>query len=350
MTGARCLRRVLDGLILLLISRLLLTAAYVSLGRQFVPALADYQDELVQWVQQQTGRAIELDSLQAEMQGSQPVLTLQGLRVHEGADRNSPVLLELQHVTARVDVFASLWQREPVMDALQLEGLELEFIEDEEGSWRLSGLGQSDPNSGGLDRALQRVFDQRRITLLDTSIRITPLAQPQWVCSDVDLTRLTRDDRHRLDARMRLPDQQLVSLQIRGRLPDRDWRRADMAFFAELPPSDWHQWLPAELLAQARIQRMVAGGQLWGQWRNVRLERMDGVLRMPVVELDLPRPAPATEDLELQFQLQLEDDQQRLDIQQLSLRLGEQRWPDTRLQLTRHPQHGDWQARIDRVP
>ncbi|GGI88017.1 YhdP family protein [Halopseudomonas pertucinogena] len=350
MNGARWLRRLLDGLILLLISWLLLTAAYVSLGRQFVPALADYQDELVQWVQQQTGRAIELDSLQAEMQGSQPVLTLQGLRVHEGADRNSPVLLELQHVTARVDVFASLWQREPVMDALQLEGLELEFIEDEEGSWRLSGLGQSDPNSGGLDRALQRVFDQRRITLLDTSIRITPWAQPQWVFSDGDLTLLTRDDRHRLDARMRLPDQQLVSLQIRGRLPDRDWRRADMAFFAELPPSDWHQWLPAELLAQARIQRMVAGGQLWGQWRNVRLERMDGVLRMPVVELDLPRPAPATEDLELQFQLQLEDDQQRLDIQQLSLRLGEQRWPDTRLQLTRHPQHGDWQARIDRVP
>src|SRR5690606_26763498 len=224
MNGARWLRRLLDGLILLLISWLLLTAAYVSLGRQFVPALCDYQDERVQWVQQQTGRAIELDSLQAEMPGSQPVLTLQGLRVHEGADRNSPVLLELQHVTARVDVFASLWQREPVMDALQLEGLELEFIEDEEGSWRLSGFGQSDPNSGGLDRALQRVFDQRRITLLDTSIRISPSAQPRCVFSDDDITLLTRYDRHRLDARMRLPAQQLVNLQSKRRMPDRDWR------------------------------------------------------------------------------------------------------------------------------
>src|SRR5690606_39927051 len=109
MNGARWLRRLLDGLILLLISWLLLTAAYVSLGRQFVPALADYQDELVQWVQQQTGRAIELDSLQAEMQGSQPVLTLQGLRVHGGADGTSPVLLDFHQVTARGEGFAGLW-------------------------------------------------------------------------------------------------------------------------------------------------------------------------------------------------------------------------------------------------
>lgn len=350
MKGARWLRRLLDGLILLLISWLLLAAAYVSLGRQFVPALADYQDELVAWVEEQTGRAIDLHSLQAQMQGSQPVLKLQGLRVYEGSDRSSDVLLDLQHVTARVDVFASLWQRQPVMDALQLEGLALEFIEDVDGRWRLSGLGQSNPDSDGLDRALQRVFDQRRITLLDTNIRITPWAQPEWVFSDGDLTLLTRGDRHRLDARMRLPDQQQVSLQLSGRLPDRDWRRADMAFFADLPPSDWQQWLPAELLAQAHIQRLVAGGQLWGQWRKVRLERLGGELTVPLVELDLPRPAPVTKDLRLQFQLLLGDDRQQLDIQQLSLQLGERRWPETRLQLTRHPQQQNWQARIDRLP
>src|SRR5690554_1259814 len=124
MSWSRWLRRLLDGLILLLVSWLLLAAAYVSLGRQFVPALGDYQDGLVQRIEQETGRAIDLESLSAEMQGSQPVLELRGLRVYEKADRDSPVLLDLQHVTARIDVFASLWQRKPVMDALQLEGLE----------------------------------------------------------------------------------------------------------------------------------------------------------------------------------------------------------------------------------
>ena len=135
MSWQRWLRRFLDGLILLLVGWMLLSAAYISLGRQFVPAVADYQVELVEWVEQQTGRAIELQDLRGEMQGAHPVFTLRGLRVHEAADPTSPVLFDLQHVTARVDVFASLWHRQPVMDALQLEGLSLEVIEDADSHW-----------------------------------------------------------------------------------------------------------------------------------------------------------------------------------------------------------------------
>ena len=350
MKGSRWLRRFLDTLILLLISWLLLAAAYVSLGRQFVPALADYQSELLEWVEQQTGRAIDLQSLEAQMQGSQPVLTLRGLRVYEAADRDSPVLLELDHVIARIDVFASLWQRQPVMDALQLEGLALAFIEDADGQWQLGGLGQSDPDSEGLDRALEHLFGQRRITLRDTSIRISPWAQPDWVFSDGDLTLLNQGEQHRLDARMRLPDQQLVSLQLAGSLPDRDWRRAEARLYAELPPNDWSSWLPTEVLEQARIERLVAGGQLWGHWHRARLNSLSGLLQAPVVGLNLPRNGPAIEDLQLAFRLQLQDDLQQLDIQQLSLRLEQQHWPDTRMQLSRHPQRGDWRAQIDHLP
>ena len=350
MSWQRWLRRFLDGLILLLVGWLLLAAAYVSLGRQFVPAVADYQAELVAWVERETGRAIELQGLQGEMQGAQPVLTLRGLRVHEAAERDSPVLLDLQHVTARIDVFASLWHRQPVMDALQLEGLALEVIEDADGEWRLSGLGQSTPEVNGLDRALQRLFEQRRITLLDTSIRISPWAQPDWVFTEGDLTLLNRGQQHRLDARMRLPDKQRVSLQLEGSLPERDWRQAEVRFFAALPASDWSQWLPAEWLQRARIQHLVAGGQLWGHWQQTRLRQLSGQLAAPVVELDLPRAAPAIENLQLQFELQLEADQQRLDIDQLSLNVGADAWPATRLQLTRSPGDGQWQARADQLP
>lgn len=350
MNGSRWFRRFLDSLILVLISWLLLAAAYVSLGRQFVPALGDYQAELVAWVERETGRAIDLHSLDAEMQGSQPVFTLQGLRVYEATDRDGPVLLDLQHVTARVDVFASLWQRKPVMDALQLEGLELAFIEDADGQWKLSGLGDSDPQGGGLDQALQRLFDQHRITLLDTNIHISPWNRADWVFSDGDLTLLNQGERHRLDARMRLPDQQTVSLQLSGAMPERDWRRTDMQFFLDLPASDWSDWLPAEWLEQAHIERMVAGGQFWGHWRQFRLDTLSGQLRIPDIELSLPRPAPPVADIQLQFSLQLEDDEQRLDIADLSLILGEQRWPATRMQLTRHPQQGNWQVRMDRIP
>lgn len=349
MSWSRWLRRFLDGLILLLVSWLLLAAAYVSLGRQFVPALGDYQSELVQRIEQETGRAIDLDSLSAEMQGSQPVLQLRGLRVYEKADRDSPVLLDLQHVTARIDVFASLWQRKPVMDALQLEGLELEFIEDAEGRWQLSGLGQTRSDGDGLDKALERLFDQRRITLLDSSIRISPWEQPDWEFTNGDLTLINRGSRHRLDARLSLPDQQVVSLQLEGKLPGRDWRRADLRFFVDLPPSDWQRWIPEEQLRQLHVARVEAGGQFWGRFHQRRLGSFSGQLQAPVVALDLPGEVPPLEDVQLQFEMTLGDDEQRLDVQNLGLRLGEQRWPETRLQLTRHPRWHTWQARIDRL-
>lgn len=350
MSWQRWLRRVLDSLILLLVGWLLLAAAYVSLGRQFVPAVADYQAELVAWVEQQTGRAIELQDLQGQMQGSQPVFTLRGLRVHEGSGRDSPVLLDLAHVTARVDVFASLWQRQPVMDALQLEGLALEVLQDGEGQWQLTGLGQQEASPDGLDRALELLFEQRRITLLDTSIRISPWAQPEWVFSGGDLTLLNRGSWHRLDAMLRLPNSELVSLQVKGNLPGRNWRKADLDFFADLPVSDWSGWLPAELLRSAHIQQVQAGGEVWGRWQDERLQQLSGTLAAPTVELQLQRPAPALEDLQLHFALDMSGNRQALNIENLSLRQGEQHWPATRLQLQRDLKSGQWQARADHLP
>ena len=350
MSWQRWLRRFLDGLILLLVGWMLLSAAYISLGRQFVPAVADYQVELVEWVEQQTGRAIELQDLRGEMQGAHPVFTLRGLRVHEAADPTSPVLFDLQHVTARVDVFASLWHRQPVMDALQLEGLSLEVIEDADSHWRLEGLGQNETTGDGLDRALEQLFDQRRITLLDTRIRISPWAQPDWVFTDGDLTLVNEGARHRLDAQVRLPDEQQVRLQLNGRMPDRDWRRAELDFFAALPASDWSDWLPAEVLRAARIERLVAGGELWGRWQDNRMQQLRGLLQAPALELDLLRPAPSVQDLSMGFELQLSDELQRLNIDDLRLRLDEQSWPATRAQLQRQPADGHWQARIDQLP
>src|SRR5690606_40797554 len=61
----------------------------------------------------------------------------------------------------------------------------------------------------GLDKALERLFDQRRITLLDSSIRISPWEQPDWEFTNGDLTLINRGSRHRLDARLSLPDQQV---------------------------------------------------------------------------------------------------------------------------------------------
>ncbi|MGB3598685.1 MAG: hypothetical protein WBA27_16990, partial [Pseudomonas neustonica] len=63
MQWQRWIKQGLNGLILLLVAWLLLAAAYVSLGRQFVPAIANYQSQLVAEAESLTGRYIRLGGL-----------------------------------------------------------------------------------------------------------------------------------------------------------------------------------------------------------------------------------------------------------------------------------------------
>tara|TARA_R110001592_G_scaffold298362_1_gene569080 strand:- start:77831 stop:81703 length:3873 start_codon:yes stop_codon:yes gene_type:complete len=342
----RWLSRVLDGLILLLVAWLLVAAAYVSLGRQFVPAIADYRAELLQWVEDKTGRAITLDSLRGEMQGSQPVLTLRGLRVHETSDPAGPTLLALDHVTARIDVWASLWQRRLVMDALQIEGLALELVQEAEGRWRLHGLGERLTGDFDLDATLSMLFEQRRITLLDTHILVSPHERPQWVFQKGEISLLNGAGWHRLDGQVDLPEGGVARWQVSALQNGKRWQDMSLGFFLDLPPIDWVQHVPPTWLELARLEALTAGGQFWGSWQEQRLQSLQGRLEAPLVRLDPTQSIPTIGDLRADFALQWGEKQQ-LRIQDLEFQLGDQAWPVSRFFASRDIAEDRWQLRAD---
>lgn len=344
------LRRLLDGLILLLVGWLLLAAIYVSLGRQFMPVVADYQAELVVKAEQLSGRAIHLERLQGEMQGGQPVFKLRGLQVHADLDPDSPILFALDNVTARLDLFASLWQRRPVMDALQIQGLELELSENADGHWQVHGLGGQSAQLAGLDEALRLLSSQRRITLLETRIRISPWQQPDWVFSEGDLTLLNGPNWHRLDGQVNLPDGERLRWQASALMPGLDWQRLSLGFFLELPATNWGRWLPPAWMERMQIQTLVAGGQLWGSWQHQRLDHLQGLLITPQLELNGVRQVPVLNDLVARFEWREQAGQQSLRVDELSMRLDEEIWPATRIQLQRELESGAWLARVDQLP
>ncbi|MEB3733668.1 hypothetical protein ULF88_04875 [Halopseudomonas pachastrellae] len=237
MRRQRWLIRGLNALILLLVGWLLLAAAYVaSLGRLLVPTVANYQEELVGQVEQLTGRHIELRSLQGQMQGAQPVLTLRGLRVHESLQPDSEVLFDLDDVTARLDVWRSLWLQRPVMDALQIRGLALTLSEDEQGQWHMQGVGERTRRLGALEQAIGTLKQQRRITLLDTRIEVSPYEEPQWQFEHGDVTLLNGDGWHRLDGHLSLPDGERLRWQVSALMPGEQLSDASLGFFVNCRP------------------------------------------------------------------------------------------------------------------
>ncbi|MBL4833894.1 MAG: TIGR02099 family protein [Pseudomonas sp.] len=348
MSIQRWLTRILEGLIVVLVIWLLAAAAYVSLGRQFVPAVADYRAELLEWAQNTTGRAISLDGLQGEMQGWQPVLKMRGLRVQEQADPSSPTLLALDRVTARIDIWTSLWERRPVMDALQIEGLALELVEDAEGRWRLHGLGERQAGNYDLDAALETLFEQRRITLLDTHILISPHERAPWVFQDGEITLLNGAGWHRLDGRVALAEGQQISWQLSALEEGGRWQDMSVGFFVDVPPIDWVEHLPPAWLGPARLEQMVAGGQFWGGLQGQQLQYLRGRLDAPLLEMDAAQALPTLRNLNADFALQLADRQQ-LRVQGLSFSLDDQRWPSSRLLIQRDVVSEEWQVQISRL-
>ena len=353
MTRQAALRRTLNLIILGLTAWLLLTALYVSVGRLLVPVVADYREQLVERVERSTGRAITLDGLTGEMQGAQPAFALRGLTIHESADANSPVLFALDHVVARIDLFASLWRRQLVMDALQVEGLSLEVIQQPDGRWALQGLGRREARPIALQEVAETLLRQRRITLLDSQIRIRPNGLPPWSFSNGELTLLNGRDWHRLDGRLSLPDGERVLWQLNGasRGAGTPLRELSMGFFVQLPTGDWSQWLPEAWLERARLNHFTAGGRVWGSWDAGRLQRLQGEVSAPLIETTgLSGTSPAIRSLSARFAATFADDAQQIAIERLRFRLGEQAWPAARLQGARSSETGQWSLAIDRLP
>ncbi len=345
MPWARWSRRALDALILLLAAWLILAAAYVSLGRLLVPAVSDYQPQVIHWFEQATGRAISLQQLQGEMQGSQPVLKLQGLRVHADADPDSPVLFALDRVNARLDVFATLWQRQPVMDALQIEGLAFELIEGAEGVWRLQGLGEGTGDPLVLRDIAELLLSQRRITLLDSQIRLTPYELPGWAFSRGDLTLRNQAGQTRLDARVVLPDGDVAQTRWQGQLTPQAWGDSQLDGYLLMPTAEWRHRLPHSWIEHSGLSSLDLGGQLWLQWADGRLQSANA-------ELDVPRVVrgdATIEAMQLQLAYQRQSRFDALRVQLHQARLQQTQLPAMALQAERQHEEGHWRARLDQL-
>ena len=78
---ATIFQRIYQQLVLLIVVAIVLLAAYVSLGRQFMPAIARYSEFLENQILLNTGIPVSVDSLTGSFSGFNPVVNIDGLRL-----------------------------------------------------------------------------------------------------------------------------------------------------------------------------------------------------------------------------------------------------------------------------
>lgn len=308
---------------------LVLAALYVSLGRQLVPLLAEYRAEVQAKAAEALQMPVSIGSLEGRWQGFAPVLFAHDVLI---GDANAHVRLE--QVRIKPDLLASLLARQVRIAHLELSGVQLNLVEDEDGSWALQGLPQR-PDQPPVQPAqiLEQLRKVATLSVLDSQLILKPFGAEPIGIGSVGLT-LRSGSRQRLDGRLMLPDGQPLMFDLNSRLRDSGWQDTEAEFYLSLPQSDWAQWLPARLSRDWHIGALQAGGEVWATWANGGVSRAVARLHAPKVSAGYAERKPVTmDDLAFNAYYDRRDDGFDLLVDSLAVSLGETRWGEVKLAL-----------------
>ncbi|MEB0026916.1 YhdP family protein [Pseudomonas sp. MH9.2] len=327
---------------------LVLTALYVSLGRQLVPLVAEYRGEVETEARAALNMPLSIGSLEGRWHGFTPTLLAHDVMVGEGASA-----LRLDNVRAVPDIWASLLAREVRIAHLEFNGLQLSLKEDKDGHWALQGLPVKGDKPFDPEQLLTQMQAVAELSLLDSQITFQPYEQAPSTLTYVSFSLRTGSSSQRLDARMTLPDGQPMALNLRSRVQAENWRDGEADVYLSLPQSDWARWLPASLTRQWTVSTLKAGGEFWLTWGKGTLQSAVARVNAPLLKgVYAARKATKIDNLALNAWFQRSNSGFSLSLESLAMNLGDKRW-ESRIQLKQQDATPDveelWHVQADRL-
>lgn len=326
---------------------LVLAALYVSLGRELLPWVAEYRLELEDRATAELGMPVRIGRLEGRWQGFSPMLVAHDVELGAAGEG-----LSLDQVQLIPGVLASLLARAPRIAHLQVQGLQLNLQEDEQGAWHLQGMPQQATPELDVARVLEQLQVLQRASLLDSRVVLQPYGREPLLLSYVNLSLRYGASRQRLDGRFLLPDGQPVALRLRTRMQPQSWREAASELYLSLPQSDWASWLPPHLSGEWTLQRLQGGGELWLNARGAQVQRGAMRVHAPKVRAGYAGRAPVSlEDVAFNAFFNQDETGLTAQIDSLALTHAEQRLGELHLNLKGEgeAEQAHWALTADRL-
>jgi uncharacterized protein (TIGR02099 family) len=301
---------------------LILLALYVSLGRQFIGLVAEYDAEVEAKASAALGMPVSIGSLEGRWSRLAPVILAHDVTVGQGASA-----VRLDQVRVLPDVWGSLLARAPRIEHLEVSGLQVALAEDAAGKWSLKGLPSRDDKPFDPEQILRQMQQVHRLSVLDSQLTLQPFEHEPMTLTYVGVSLRSGASSQRLDVRLNLPDGQPLAFNLATRIRAERWREGSAKAYLNLPQSDWAQWLPARYTQRWRVEALKAGGEFWLDWA-------DGTVQSAVTRLNAPtlraayaeRKPYAIDDLALNAWFQRNAEGFDLNLSSLAMTLGKDRW------------------------
>ena len=260
---ARRLRRYASLALLLAV---VLLAAYVSVGRQFMPAIASYAGFFEDQIHAITGVPVRVESLRGGFSGFNPVVEVNGLSMQMAPSPDAPQAdsgaLVFDRGRVVVDTARSLLQRRWVLEEFVVERLELELVQTSDGAWLLGDIAV--PGGGNIDPdTLFRAFlgvaqlDLREVVL---NVRTRTGEPLRFVNGAARIQNRGGNHFLHVDINPEGQSRQLtLSLEVRGG----NLSVIDGSFHAAVPAGDYSWLFSGQEFAGFSVEALTGGGDLW---------------------------------------------------------------------------------------
>ena len=326
---------------LLLIACVVLLAAYVSAGRQFMPAISGYAEFVEAQILAISGVAVRVDSLQGGFSGFDPVIEFNGLSMGVAAEPDAAGAgeraLDFDRGRVVVDMARSIRQRRWVLREFVVERLELELAQTDAGGWLLGDIAM---RGGGIDPdTLYRAFlNIAELRVRDIVVNLRSRSGEQLRFIDGAATIQNRGDNHFLhvDITPQGQNRQLaLSLEVRGG----DLSAIDGGFHLAVPAANYSDLFGGLRVAGINIEKLIGGGDLWVDFASGEARRVVATATLDAVTLRSAGGEPTTLDsLTGAFAARREGGVEQYSVSDLSFGHEGARWPRSNLHLARRPQ------------
>mgnify|MGYP000418656749 CR=1 FL=1 len=277
---------------------LVLLALYTSLGRQLTPLIETYKKDIEVELTSQLGISVEIGSLEGGWNWFSPTIKVNQLVLQDSDSPNSDNTksdntIEVQQISAKLDVSASLFYRSIVFDSIEISGVHLSIIQDKDSAWWLGDLLLSNENNtsqfdflnwrwqGEKPLWLDLLGRQGELHFYDWQLDIQQFSAPVKSINLLDVRLRNNGMQHWLDGQIQAAQSGAIlraQLEIEGDLWDISQHNGKG--FIELDTRSWKDWIP-DFQSNWRVDEISLGAKLWFEVDGGLLHTLDGYIEIP---------------------------------------------------------------------
>jgi uncharacterized protein (TIGR02099 family) len=333
---AKVLKKIRQQLSLFIMVVIVLLAAYVSIGRQFMPAVASYTQFFEERITALTGVPVRIEALTGSFQGFNPVLTISGLRLRvadSGAVGPDLVAIYFESAQMIIDVPGSIWRRQWVLKDFSVENLEVNLEQNSDGGWHLQGISLESRDGIELAKVYESFLSISRLDMANVILNVQTNSGDRYRFNNGTASIRNQDQTHYLTLSA-FPENSraaiTASLEVEGQ------RLAQMSgrLHLDIPVGNYSEIAANQYASDFTVLEFVGGGEVWANLDSGKVT--DLVVQPQVSRLVFKGPyssGTALQQINGLMKLELSEDLIQVDMSNMYLSWSGINWLDFRASM-----------------